>query len=486
MKQPITALTLLAFLALGGQAAAEMCTLDAVPAATLLLPYFEIDLNAAQGQGVDTLLAISNSMSTPTLAHVIIWSDWGQPVLKFVVFLTGYDVQSISLYDVLVNGNLPVTADLQSDQGQDGGRWADLTSTCSPAADSCSPAGDPSWDASFPGFCVLGACVADCLDFFPFYVNPLLAAARVDTVQTKLTGQPIDGRCFGADYSPPGGPPGTTARGYGTVDNVRACSLLFPGDPGYFSDGVEDGLASNVNQLWGDWFRVDPANAFAEGDVLVHVEAQTEPELFEGCDNDYTFYRRYTTVAGGSDYREPLGATWGARYLNGWPFTGTSLTVWRDSTSADLRGDGFACGAPGEPATGPSWHPLNEIQVVAFNEQESWEVLCQGPCGPDCVFSPSPFAPALDPACFPLETQRVDTTAGDLLTTWPFGWMYLNLGVGCDNEIDDYDPSDGERLAQSYVQVNHGAAGKYTTGYPAVLFASAGKEEAEEPLFPDP
>ena len=49
----------------------------------------------------------------------------------------------------------------------------------------------------------------------------------------------------------------------------------------------------------------------------------------------YTFYGRYTFGFEGDSVngREPLGTTWGARYLNGGAFNGgTKLTVWRDST----------------------------------------------------------------------------------------------------------------------------------------------------------
>src|SRR5207253_4203247 len=40
----------------------------------------------------------------PQNTHVTIWTDWGFPVVSFNVFLTGYDTQSISLYDVVING----------------------------------------------------------------------------------------------------------------------------------------------------------------------------------------------------------------------------------------------------------------------------------------------------------------------------------------------------------------------------------------------
>ncbi len=481
MKRLALVLTLLCLLALGGQAFAELCTIDAVPAATLLVPYFEVDLAAAPGEGVDTLFSINNASAAPGIAHVSVWSDWSQPVLDFDVFLTGYDVQSVSMYNVLVNGNLPVTADEQSDlvgsPNQDA-RAGDATSTCDGTDDSCSPHGlNPEWDGSFDGSGIAVTGVADCIDIFPFFVNPLLAD-RLDGIQTKLTGQPIDGSCYGADHGD------STARGYITIDNVNACSLIFPNDPGYFSDGVEEGVASNINQLWGDWFIVDPANAFAQGDNLVHVEAADD---FDGGETGYTFYRRYTAFNGSADNREPLGTTWATRYLNGGAFDQTQLIVWRDATINDIDEAGHTCGAAGTGGVGPAWHPLNETQVIAFNEQESWEELCDpffGDNGPP--ISPPEDPDFGDPVCFPLETQRVGLGVDNLALTYSFGWMYLNLNVGLDDGggLDDLDPGTDGTLAQSYVAANHAALGLYSVGLSAIELTSA-CTDADVSLFAD-
>ncbi len=468
MKRLALVLTLLCLLALGGQAFAELCTIDAVPAATLLVPYFEVDLEAAPGLGVDTLFSINNASAAPGIAHVSIWSDWSQPVLDFDVFLTGYDIQSVSLYQVLVAGNLPVTADEQSDQGQDGGRVDDPTSTCDGTVDSCSPHhGQDGWDGSFDGSGIAVLGVADCIDIFPFFVNPLLTPTRLAEIQAKLTGQAIDGSCFGADHGD------SIARGYITIDNANACSLIFPNDPGYFSDGVDPGVASNINQLWGDWFIVDPVNNFAQGDNLVHVEADDD---FDGGETGYTFYRRYTAFNGSADNREPLGTTWATRYLNGVPFDVTSLIVWRDATINDIDAGGHICGAAGEGGVGPAWHPMNETQVIAFDEQENWEELCDpffGDSGPP--ISPPEDPDFGDPVCFPLETQRVTLGTGNLEMSYSFGWLYLNLNVGLDDGsgADDLDPGTDGTLAQSYVAANHSALGLFSVGLSAIELTSA-------------
>src|SRR5215213_4591430 len=129
------ALTLAGLVALAAPAAAVMGTIDNVPAATLLLPYFEVDLDNAQG--INTLFSINNSAASAVLVKVLVWTDQSVPVVGFNVYLTGYDVQTISMRDILVLGNVPRTAS----DGQD-------------PSDTISPQGARSQDiniASSPG-----------------------------------------------------------------------------------------------------------------------------------------------------------------------------------------------------------------------------------------------------------------------------------------------------------------------------------------------
>ena len=82
---------------------------------------------------------------------------------------------------------------------------------------------------------------------------------------------------------------------------MNFCTLDFPGDTGYFIAGGL-GAANNLNQLWGDYFYVNNAENFAQGETLVHLEASGAL----GAGN-YTYYRRYS---GGSDQREGMGSHW--------------------------------------------------------------------------------------------------------------------------------------------------------------------------------
>src|SRR5205085_10942325 len=79
----------------------DSCDISVAPAATLLLPYFEVDFNSTQATARTTLFTITNVSDTPQIAHITVWTDWSFPILDFNVFVTGYDVQSLNLYDIL-------------------------------------------------------------------------------------------------------------------------------------------------------------------------------------------------------------------------------------------------------------------------------------------------------------------------------------------------------------------------------------------------
>ena len=59
----------------------DSCDISLLPAATLLLPYFEVDTAAPQGTGTTTLFTITNTSRYPQIAHVTVWTDWSFPVL---------------------------------------------------------------------------------------------------------------------------------------------------------------------------------------------------------------------------------------------------------------------------------------------------------------------------------------------------------------------------------------------------------------------
>jgi hypothetical protein len=346
---------------------AKTCALDAVPAATLLLPYFEVDLEDPAGR--TTLVSIANAVDRPALAHFVLWTDLGLPTLAFDVYLTGYDVQTINLRDVFA-GKLPRTAS----DGQD-------------PDDQISPQGTLSQDIDF----------ASCAGLLP---PADLAASFVDHLRKLhqgLSSALQDSQCA-AQFFGLG-----TARGYATIDVVRRCSVLTPASPGYFGP---DGVAAHDNVLWGDFFFVDPAGNLAQGASLVRIES--DPARFAGRP---TFYARYVSF-NGADGREPLPTVWGVRFIDGDAFTGGSdLVYWRDSRR---RGAAFPCHQL------PSWYPIRLVdeKLFAFDEQETVDVLASPIVDPPLPPPPSPF---------PAESGRVAVGGPELPVPWSFGWWFLDL-----------------------------------------------------------
>jgi hypothetical protein len=421
MKQKALFLVLLCLLGVAGSASAVICTIDAVPAATLLLPYFEVDLGDPNGQ--TTLFSVNNASATAILSHVVVWSDLSVPVLDFNIYLTGYDVQTVNLRDVL-NGTLPRTASAGQDPGN-----------------TISPKGQFSQDINF----------ASCNGLLP---TPQLPASFVSGLQASLTGKAssnLGGRCAGRAFGD------NLARGYITVDTVNNCTLRFPGDPGYFGPGGT-GDATNQNVLWGDYFYINDGANFADGNTLVHIEASgTNPET--STSGQYTFYGRYDNWTA-VDNREPLATNFAARFVTGGLFDGgTSLFVWRDSKVSQTA---FVC--PVVAGVRPAWYPLGEEAIVIFDEQEQPQVPQSFPV------SPQPPEQGLIP--FPAEAQRTEVGGADLpVAPYNFGWLYLNLNttVATAGAVPPEDPA----AAQAWVTIEMRAGGRFSVGYDAIKLDSA-------------
>jgi len=366
MKKLALSFALLALFALGGQSFALIGTIDNVPAATLLVPYFEID--PANATGLTTLFSVNNASATAVLVHATVWSDQSVPVLDFDIYLTGYDVQTVNLRDVLVAGLLPQTASA----GQDGG-------------DKISPKGPVSQDINF----------ASCSGVLP--PGPLGAGFRAHLL-AWLTGNksPTTGDCAGAKTGD------GIMRGYVTLDTVNSCNKFFP------SDGIAyNTVLTYQNVLWGDVIYVNPSQNFATAQPAVHIEADPVTMVAPL----HTFYGRYLQLAPATDHREALPTTMASRFVNGGGFSGgTSLIVWRE---ANQSATSYSCNLQGPP----SWYPLGSTQIALFDEQE--HPVTTQPCQSG------------DPTCsstitIPNETQRV-SVADDLLSPFQFGWVYLNL-----------------------------------------------------------
>jgi hypothetical protein len=323
------------------------------PAATLLFPYFEVDPDSVQG--ITTMLAVTNTRAAPVLTKVTLWSDWALPVGSFHVYLTGFDVQTLNLRDVLA-GRLPETG---------------------PGA--VSPVGDLSRPhESFPG-CGLDLAQSGSGSGF----DP-------DLVTAALRGDRSHSECSSSDTHP------DRAVGYVTVDVVRACSSLSPGDEEYFLPGGS-GIATNDNALLGDFILAEPGESFAQGSPAIHLVA--DADAFGP--GDLTFYGRYVDMDG-SDARMPLGRLHGARYVQNPGFDGgTELLVWRGVVEPP-EGP-FQCDDLPSFGVAP-WLELFAT-VDAFDEEENWVML---PIG----------------TSFRHATQRVPASA---VSPFGSGWLRMDL-----------------------------------------------------------
>ena len=402
----------------------SLATVSDTAGATLLLPYFEVDL--ANPTGMDTIFTIDNmgayftsggnpQISGPTavLGHVIIWSDLGVPVFNFNVYLTGLDVQLVDMRKVL-NGTLPQTASA----GQD-------------PTDTISPKGTFSQDINFAS-CNTGVYTPP-INSYARLPPAALTGAQINNLQTSLTGQAsvnVSGMCAGLNHSD------NIARGYVTIDTVNNCTTKFVADSGYLG-----GDATNQTQLTGEVFYFDQLHAIARGQNLVPIHASFTDPLVTTSGN-YTFYGTYDGFTA-ADNRQPLATNFGARFVNGnfilapvpspsspaWgmppsspPPGSSSLIVWRDSKTAPGY---FTCGVL------PAFYPLPQEGIIAFDEQEH----------PQDLSSTTAFGTA---------TQVVSVGGGALPVTFASGWLYLDLNATVTGQVSGQTDATA---AQAWVQV---------------------------------
>jgi len=318
---PIT-LGALAFCA-AGPGTARTCDLDAVPAATLLLPYFEVDVSGSvTPRTIDTVFAVLNTdPAQPRIAHVTLWTDWAIPTAGFNLALGAYDEQSVNMIDVFLHG-APTT----------------------PGVPGC-----------------LGNLKPGVLYFNLALPVTGSLAEDLATLRKAHTGEVIDTATGAriASSSHPG-----LAKGYVTIDVVRKCTNLFPSSPraqGYFRNGGT-GIATNQNVLVGDYFLVDNVRGVGAGEPMVHIRA--DQAFMKG---NYTFYGRYV---GGSaiDDRQPLGSVYASRFWTAFPDDPnldpqTELVVWRDTKSP-------AASPVLATATQPAGFPIPLADFLCCDEDE--------------------------------------------------------------------------------------------------------------------
>jgi hypothetical protein len=314
------------------------CVPGARPAATALLPYFDVDL--ADPGGLTTLVALTNATDLPVVARMTLWTDWGVPTLTHHLVLSGSDVVTVNLRDVF-NGHLPDTTEVLD-------------------SPEISPDDPP--------------CTHD-------QIETEIIALQLQSLRADHLGHPnpSTGDCAGNDLGD------DMARGYMTIDVVDRCAFAttvatYDRPEWHLPGGFYENTATGTNNaLTGDIIRVDPDGNFAQSENLVAIPA--EPVAFGP--GSYTFYGAWSGFDGGVG-RIPIGGAYRTRYLNGGVFDGgTSLLIWRDARTGSF--ERVACDSL------PSWAPLGEQSVTVFDEDEN-ELEVTGGLGAICPIADTSVA----------------------------------------------------------------------------------------------
>ena len=428
----------------------DSCDIGTAPAATLLLPYFEVDLGTA-GTGRTTVFSVTNVSPYAQIAHVVVWTDWSYPVLDFNLFLTGYDVAPINLYDVIARGfigspafNTGIAANGVQPAGSPNARSGSTTGSGAAAtpnqiAVQTTTGTNPNTGtqpfrtdttAGFfgnPNFNQANVAANCAVGRLPGQLPTALAA---DVRSALSTGTPTQGATgCGSPSAQIGSNHGSnTAIGYLTIDVAATCGTGLPIDPTYFSSEI---LFDNV--LIGDYQDVNQsttAGNYAGGNPMVHIRAIPEGgaagSIPAGVTNlPFTFYDRYTFGYADRrvDRRQPLPQAFAARWISGSTAAfDTTYKIWREGFTTNTAGPLAACA---DYANLNSNIPYTEI--VRFDEHENAGVL--GSVG-GIVVSPPPIVPTQglpETSRQPIAASIFPTVAG---STDAGGWTYFNLNNG--------------------------------------------------------
>ena len=349
----------------------DSCDIALLPAATLLLPYFEVDLAAAPGQGETTLFTITNVTHEAQAVAITLWTDLSFPVVTMHVYLTGYDTQSVNLYDVIQQGVLapPRGTSASQDQGD--------FSIENPKLD-----------------------VDNCFDL-PGTIHPAIVT-RIRSALTQGSVQAVGSfpacQAIGSVH--------TRASGYATIDVVGACNFTLPSDPAFAAQLRYD------NVLVGDYQQVHGTQGSAQGGPLVHIRAIPEGDGASPVNLPRTFYGSLMPAANPTaDRRQPLPAVYAAHWIDGGPGSfATDLKIWRE-------------GATGIGASCSDYHNRNSdiplVEIAIFDEEENGIGLTRhdGICDPPPCPNPTLTSGRYDlDDEFPLPANDANA-----------GWIYLNL-----------------------------------------------------------
>jgi hypothetical protein len=414
-KTLMTCLAIVAVFAIASSAVAVTCTSDQRPAATLLVPYFQVSIDAdgnvfGTGQGArDTLVTIMNASSAPMIAHVNVYDRYSVLQLDFNVALTGYDVQAMRISDI-ISGFLPNTLNFDGD-------------------DACQRNANADVYPSSNGF---------------LRVRPLAPATGQDNTQATTDYEAhynlgdlipnLQFNCGTGDLDP-------LAIGYIMIDHANYCNLSDPTDPNYF---YNDAIGME-NNLWGEIIFTSGEGLPTYGISTVNMETDTtfgDAALLDPDVTVRTFYARYWSPfldsppnacpncnqvnavndllvtspwnVGFGDQREPLGLNWAVRWFDLGLSLTTNFQVWRSSPSA--------------PAALLQSCDIEEptVTLVFFDEDEN--TTTQGTCPSPCT------NPTFN---FPYETQQRNVLAFSRPGGAVAGWVDMSFVNNSEGDVLD-------------------------------------------------
>ncbi|MCG6948101.1 MAG: hypothetical protein LJE93_04185 [Acidobacteria bacterium] len=498
MKRFLT-IAAVAILALGaGNAFAVECALDNVPASTLLFPFVAYDYEAGD-QGTTTLFSITNVSSEAQIVHITVWTDYSIAILDFNLTLTGYDVQTINIRDILTAGILP-SDDTGANEWWDGtgltnaggspfddGPFSTFNELWGGALDAWFAAqGLPDPESTNPLDCDPAAWVSSPVNYRAENNGTIpevtlgVFEGYLNASQTAVTGYR---NCnWSDDVVFPNGTWFTNQEPratwlYITADVVGACNKDLPDSDALNYFGAASGVEM-ANVLMGELLYLDTENNFSEAFNAVHLEANeflNSTPATDGSGRPTSFYHRYH--GGQSQYlREPLPTAWGFRYLYSPPtghggFADTWIRAWKGSTTnstiVDLGDDEFGAGIAG---AGPAYLYANSCRpytYYAWDEDENVNSVGPGFIPPwSGVEDPDPIPV---PNLFPLETQEVPVSELFVVSDADgnaFGWMMFIWPFSNDDgnvTTDQY---------QTWMGVKYAAFGQYTAGLEAAVLGN--------------
>ncbi len=437
-------LTILALLLLAIPAAAEVfgngaprttnnddsCDISTLPAATLLLPYFEVDTELP-ASGRTTLFTITNVTNVDRIARVTLWTDYGFPVISFNIFLTGYDVQPINLFDVIARGTIAPDEGTGTDI-VDRGEFSDVNTSI-----------DLSRCDRLPG------------QLDDAYIRRMQSAFTLG--KTPALGTVIPA-------CDPVGEVHENATGYATIDVVGNCEFSQPNETLYWTSDIR-----YDNVLTGDYQQIDSTQNYAQANPLVHIraipEGGTPSSRRTGTDFrtnfGRTFYDNYSTPTH-SDARQPLPSTFGARWIQGGGLSfETFYKIWREMPT----GTGSQC-----VEYASNVKPV--VEAVVFDENENFAARA--------VLEHSVLGLPATSLLSVLDDDMPQLTNGALS-----GWTYFNLDAAADDE----------EATQNWVVVSMRSQGRYSVDFDATALGngcspergvSAARQEGGTTIGPAP